>query len=318
MPIFTPEDYREAIRKLGFKCRYDYSRAESALFQCCFHKDNKPSMGFKFTTGQYNCFSCHRSGTIRNLCYELTGRRLEQFLGIIEDVDMLNPPKTYEESNEAYVRKTVHSVDIRGNMVPCHMSNRALEYLDRRGITLDTAVKMDMKYAKEIYINGSYFTDRLLIPVYDGQQRIINVEARAIEKDAEKKCLYPFKTVKPIYDWYKLNRNEPLYLFEGLVKMAVARSDSFFTNSTSTLGSQISEYQLRQLNLFPNVILVRDMDLAGEKMATKVREGYKGNFGVWLLGDSRIKDVDEIPTDLHQTVKEYRENGGFIQDINFL
>lgn len=317
MPSFSPNDFREAVRRLGFKCRYPYAHMDSALFTCCFHKDNSPSMGFNFIKGQYHCFQCGRSGTINNLSKELTGKYLKQLLDKVDDLDSLNIQQEYNNDSNRYVRKTVHPVDIRGNMIPYYNSERALGYLERRGISVEVATAMDMRYATEIYINGSYFEDRLLIPVYNKKGDIVNVEGRAIEKTAEKKCLYPYRTIKPLYEWYKLDTLNPLFLFEGIIKMAVARTDSFFANSSATLGSQISEYQLIQLNNFHNVVLVRDSDDAGIIMAQKVKKFYNGNLQVWTLADSKIKDVDEIPTTLGITVKEYREKEGFLLDISF-
>ena len=100
--------------------------------------------------------------------------------------------------------------------------------------------------------------------------------------------------------------------------MAVARTDTFFANSTTTMGCLFSDFQLKQLQQFPSITLVRDMDDAGYEMAVKLKEIYKGNLHVWYLSNPAIKDVDEIPTILNMTVKEYREQGGFGEEIEFM
>ncbi len=123
--------------------------------------------------------------------------------------------------------------------------------------------------------------------------------------------------MKPLFEWYSLDTENTLYIFEGILKMAVARGDDFFANSSATLGSMVTDYQLSQLNKFKSVTLIRDMDDAGMIMARKIKEKYTGNYKVWLLSSS-IKDVDEIPSVLNMGVKEYREQGRFIEDIEFL
>ena len=307
----TQEDYREVVKKMRLISKYPYNTKESAKFYCPFHTEKTPSMIVNFKLGIYHCFGCDKGGTINQLVREHTSKSINELLGIEADFNDFNrkPPREIQ-------KKIVTPLDIRGRIKPYHTSESAKAYVKGRGITDDVALKATIGYCSQAYINGTSFRDRVMIPIYDDKNRMINVEGRAINKD-ELKCLYPLNGTKPIYEYYCLDKTKPLYLFEGIIKMLVARTDPYFSNSSSTLGSNLSEYQQEQLNEFSSVILIRDMDIAGHTMAVNLKEIYKSKLKVMLLKGG-VKDIDEIPTHLHTTVKEFRESGGIQEDIEFM
>ena len=315
----TKNQYREAVQKLHIRCDYNYTSRSSAMFHCCYHEDWSPSLSISFSKGIYHCFQCSRGGSINKLCQDIAGKNIEQVLGISEDIGSL-----YQTSNRKvpiYNNETKiipKPIDIRGVLVSWRKSARAQEYVARRGITESIADSLKFQYVTEARINGTLFKDRVCIPIYDDLGNMINIEGRAVDPKDTTKCLYPAGSIKPIFEWYTLNKQEPLYLFEGLIKMLVARTDSFFANSSTTFGSKISDYHIEQLNMFETIIHCPDRDEAGRLQSSKLKKVYKGKLHVWLLNDYRIKDVDEIPTHLKMTMKEYREQIGFITDISYI
>jgi DNA primase len=98
--------------------------------------------------------------------------------------------------------------------------------------------------------------------------------------------------------------------------MAVLRSDPYFKNSTTTLGSNISTYQEKQIRTIPDLIVILDNDKAGEKYLKLMREVRKGLKTRAMRLDAPIKDVDEIPTKLGISVKQFREKGKFLLEQN--
>jgi hypothetical protein len=316
MPKLTSDDYRQAVRKLGLKCKYNYNNKDSAMFTCYKHPDWTPSLSINFIDGIFHCFQCGFKGTIAWLVKEKAETNIYNFLG--KTGNMSEFDSVYNEQPKEEVKvKRVFPLDVRGTFKPYYEHESAKAYVKRRGIDESTAMAMHFQYSKETYINGTHFIDRLVIPIYDIHNTLINVEGRALNPEDPTKCLYPRSGTKPLYEWYLLSKVNTLYLFEGIIKMAVARSDPFFVNSSASLGSMVSDYQLEQLNQFKSVILIRDMDDAGIKMAKKIKEKYHGNFNVWLLGDPSLKDVDEIPSK-GITIKEFRLNGGFVPDIAYM
>jgi hypothetical protein len=155
-----------------------------------------------------------------------------------------------------------------------------------------------------------------MIPVYDETYTHINMEGRAVIS-SDLKCLYPRLAIKPIFEWYKLDTNKPLYLFEGLIKMAVARQDPTFANSSTTMGCFISDFQWKQLHKFKSITLVRDYDEPGRLMAVKMKDIFKGQFSVKHTTQG-IKDVDEIPTELSMTMSEYMTRYDLANDVEFI
>jgi len=302
--------YKLAVQRLGLKSGttvYD----DRGMYFCYRHKDTKPSLSIDFKKGIYHCFSCDDSGSINNLCYKMAGKGLKDVLGLSEnEFNIFKPTQKYE----APLEKTENDshIDIRGVVVPYRDSPEALQYLETRGISLPVADAMGMQYTEEATFNGKWYTKRLLIPIYGQDGHLVSVEGRDVTFSHPQKCLYPSDSIKSVYEWYKLDKTKPLYLFEGLIKMAVARSDDYFKNSTSIYGTGITSYQLSLLNLFEHVILVPDNDDAGKALITKLQKNLSVRFSTLQLVGSDLKDVDEIPTKKHMTVKEFREKGGFL------
>lgn len=306
---FSTEQNVAAVQRLGLK----RDMMSKNRYFCYRHKETRPSLNVSPEKGIYHCFSCDDGGTINSLCIKVTGRTQADILGLAGDAFAMfqrDRPK-YEPPPEK-TEKDCAPLDIRGVVVPFEESDTALAYLATRGIPVSVAQSMNMMYTEEAYINGTHMSKRLLIPIYDDIGRWINVEARDTTFQHPAKCLYPHNTTKTIYEWYKLDKEAPLYLFEGIVKMAVARSDEFFKNSTAMMGTGLVPYQIRLLNLFKHVILVPDNDAPGQKLIDKLQQNLTNKFSTYKIVDSTLKDVDEIPTKRHTSVKEYRENGGFV------
>ena len=71
MPKLTPDDYRNAVRKLGLKSKLNYYNRTECMFHCPFHSDWTPSFNVNFEKGISHCFQCDRSFSIPKLVKEL-------------------------------------------------------------------------------------------------------------------------------------------------------------------------------------------------------------------------------------------------------
>jgi hypothetical protein len=313
MPFrYTTEQYKTAIRKLGLVSKWDYSHRDRAFFRCCFHSgDDSPSLSISFKQGVYHCFGCGASGNIPSMIRNRTGESMESWLNLQEE----DLSRLLKRSEEPLIRKKApedRDVDIRGVMIPFSISKEAQNYLIKRHIDFRTATQMNMKYIEEAYINGSYFLKRLMIPIYNDQKQMINIEGRDVTFKQDKKCLYPMGGKKVIYEWYKLDKNRPLFLVEGLIKLAILRSDNFFENSSCTMGNMVSPRQISQLNLFKEVVVIPDNDKGGIVMVNFLRKSLTtSKVSVYRIGDSSIKDVDEIPIKTGKSVEQFRLDKGF-------
>lgn len=318
--VLAPDQNRALVKLLGLRSKTNYAHSTSAGFFCPMPnhtKDTAPSFYVNFDKGIYHCFGCGASGTMKSLCRQLRGKSAEELLGLSKSDFRLQTNQTYKpfsledkvKEDEKY--EATASLSIRGVVMPYYRSPKALAYLESRGIERREADSMKMQYVEEAYCNGTFFKERLLVPILSLDGRMINVEARDITRTQAAKCLYPKGTIKTIYEHWKLRKTEPLYIVEGLMDLAVLRSDDFFANSSAIFGVQVTEHQIRILNTFKEVILIPDNDEAGKRSVADLKSRLKTKFCVWKIGTSFIKDVGEIPLN-RTTIKDFRENGNFL------
>ena len=324
---YTTSDYKRTVSLLHLKGGFQgWQRSSSAMFHCPLghSKGNTPSLKVDFVLGRWYCHSCKEGGHLSTLVRRTLHTSMPELLGIDADMETLGVQYQYVEPERP---SEYPIVDVRGVPIPWSSSPEAMAYLDYRGILPMVATRANIQYMDEGYANGLYLDNRLMIPIYDDRGRAINWEARDVTFQHKIKCMYAKGAVKPLYEWYKLNKKKPVFLLEGLIKTLVARSDSFFANSTTSFGSAINPWQLELLNEIPYLIAILDKDpepffndklgkmvypSAGKDQGRFLRENYKGHLEIWNINHPLIKDVDEIPTKLDMTVRDFRNQGGFI------
>ena len=274
--------------------------SEEWKVHCPFHKDKTPSMFISPEKFVYNCFSCHSQGSLASLYYKLTSRSLYKDFNIVNDeftvfsfrAEAYEPPDYSKPPKDLYVKSVV------GNIVPVDKSSEAIAYLRKRGIPFDIARSMSMGFMKEGVINGvlgkdgqlyPVWRDRLVIPIVENGV-ILAYEGRDTTGSQESKVLYSREcTVQTLFELEKLKKDEPLYVVEGITKLAVLRTDPYFANSTATFGSGLNERQLWLLKQFDNVVIIPDADAAGMRSIKRLKENMNREFQVLEL--LRWKDL---------------------------
>lgn len=286
----------EILKKLNLVQSYTTG---NVMCHCPFHKDHTPSLSVNVDKGIWNCFSCHRHGTLRSLFYELKGHGINKELGIKSDFKEQSDVNPFakvrtsfsvlKEDEELKATPETH-VGITGSFIPAENFPVSKAYLEKRKISLNIAHSMKMSYAtlaksydlldpknKAQQVN---LTGRLLIPVYENH-KLISCEARDIKgKEAYhelmqslgkpegvyKKCIYPKgSSVNTLFDLDTLDRNKTLYFVEGIMDLAVLRSSKIFdeTNSTSIFGAGITKRQVYLLSQFKKFVFIVDDDVPG-------------------------------------------------------
>lgn len=314
---YTSHDYKTAIRIMFNKNPNESS--ENTYVNCPYHADKTPSLSISSYTGGYQCFSCRRKGHLSHLCIDVTGKSMGDLLGKSPEDDFLSytvqrdPPKPKKKVTIEDVEKDI-SMDVRGIIMPWYESEEAITYLRSRSIPIALADKYKMGFMEVGFINGYPYEKRLIIPIFNREGRAVAIEGRDITRSQKRKCIYPNRSVKPIFNFNSLDLSKPVYLFEGTLKKIVAETDDYFENSTSLFGSKVSEYQYAYLDLIPHIVICPDRDRASEEMVLDIKERYKGTskiVEVLRIVSDMVKDHDEIPKKLGISVKEYREQGGF-------
>lgn len=302
-PVERRELSLSAIKLLGLRTARPITNTTSEIMVSCpFHKDKTPSMGINLKKGVCNCFSCNFSGSVEKLYKTITGQSLREVSGLNGDsfssyrpLNLFNTPNWDDNS-----LKSVFITYNKQDFISIENSFECLNYLESRGIPIEVAHNMKMMYCEDSRINGTRFYRRLIIPIYENG-KLISFEGRRIFKeDPDPKVLYPKNcTVNSLYDIDNLNKEKRVFAVEGLMDLAVLRSNEFFKNSTAIFGAKLTHRQLYLFRKFKQVIYIPDLDAAGEETLEKFKNAKLDNIYVLAppkeINGVSIKDVGDIP-----------------------
>lgn len=327
--------------------RLDISKSvkhNSIMGHCPFHTDKHPSFSVDLDRALCHCFSCGYNGKLRGLFREITGHSINKELGIKweaqDEATFVNPFKeTIKEDLSA--TPDVH-IALDGAFIPVDKDPDVCKYLMQRCIPVSVAKSMRMSFATMARSFDTfepnnkdqmvYFTKRLVIPIYE-RGKLLSCEGRDIygkeyyynmlrrkgldpDEHEYKKCIYPRgASTSTLYDIDKLDSSRRLYFVEGIMDLAVLRTDSFFNtkNSTAVFGASISERQRYFLKQFDFTYVI-DNDLAGWLSLRRLMEALKEapvkrdwKFVVPPFHDQGVKDVGDIPVKTGKTIEQCRK-----------
>jgi DNA primase len=301
MSYFTKEENFKVltflIASLGLKTKKHLSESDPQIFITCpAHSDKTPSCSVNVERGIAHCFSCGGSWTLNQLSKEHLGKSAFKILGkhFDEDTEFLN---FLNKAKEPEDHKKLPQVQISFDGPMIRLNDLCVTYLLNRGITLEIAREFKMRYMEKGFINGTPFSKRLLIPVIE-QTHTLAYEGRDVTGLSLKKVLYPAgSSVNTLYDIDNLKRDEPLYVVEGLMDLAILRQDPYFKNSTSLFGSNPTRRKAALLSDFKQIVWIPDNDKAGYDSVTGYSEMIdltKTKISI-LRVPSFCKDVGDFP-----------------------
>ena len=276
---------------------------EEVSCHCPFHKDKTPSMFISLKKGVYNCFSCGNSGSIESLYKDLTGENLYDVLGIqVNRFSTYAYNNIFNSQNETYIENKVDKVLVNidwSDIIPYDKNRLSLSYVKNRGISAEVAKRYNFGYCKDSRINTTLFKNRLIIPIYEGNN-LISVEGRRISGNENPKVLYPRNcSVDTLFDLDNLDQNRTLYVCEGLMDLCVLKGCKEFGNSTSIFGANLSKRQSSILSSFKDVVYIPDLDRAGWTTLKSLKNIDRGNIRYLLLpkyiNGNKIKDIGDLP-----------------------
>lgn len=149
----------------------------------------------------------------------------------------------------------------------------ARNYLTEQGYTVEELVKAGMLVEKEER-GSTYdrFRDRLMIPIRDGQGRVIGFGARTLDPEGVPKYLNSPQTAlfDKSHTLYGLDmarqairRQDRVVIVEGYMDVMQAHQAGF-ANVVAQMGTALTEPQLRQLQRYTKrLVLALDPDAAG-------------------------------------------------------
>jgi 5S rRNA maturation endonuclease (ribonuclease M5) len=190
--------------------------------------------------------------------------------------------------------------------------------IDRRVVTssLDIPSKYYLKrnYSAEVLTEfdigdchrpGKTMNGRAVVPVYDENNNYVGCTGRRINDEMEKKWLNSYGFRKAQY-LYGLNIAKDFIIKTGTVILVEGQGDVWraheagFKNTVSIMGADFSDEQLILLECSGclNVLILTDMDEAGEKAANKIIEKCGRRFNcnrielpTHDIGDMSVEEV---------------------------
>ena len=295
-------DERVPLRKAG----KDYKAC------CPFHEEKTPSFTVSADKQFYHCFGCGAHGSVIGFLMDY------DHMSFVEAVEELAARAGLSIPREAGVvtgEVRDNGSDLLGLMREATrfyrqqlrehpQSNRAVEYLKRRGITGEIAHEFGLGFAPDGWDNllralgkeaetrealvraglavkkdgGGYydrFRDRIMFPIEDHRGRIVAFGGRVIDKGEPKYLNSPetplFHKGRELYGLYHardaIKRENRVLVVEGYMDV-VALAQYGINNAVATLGTATTREHLDRLfRHAPEVIFCFDGDRAGREAA---------------------------------------------------
>ncbi|UNM95036.1 DNA primase [Ignatzschineria rhizosphaerae] len=299
--------------------RVPLKRAGSNYKACCpFHDEKTPSFTVSEPKQFYYCFGCNASGSV--LDFLMNYERLE-FVEAIEALAQIEglevPYESRSKQSEAAIKRQKNLLEVmsmaeafyRQQLRISSDKERAVNYLQKRGITGDDAKKFGIGFAPEGW-NGllteltkhdipenelleagllsesdnhrryDRFRDRIMFPIRNRKGDTIGFGGRILDQGEPKYLNSPetpiFKKGEEVYGLYELRKycrdyNE-IIVVEGYMDV-VMLSHYGIGNSVATLGTAIGHRQIELLLRYTSrIVFCFDGDRAGRGAAHKAMD----------------------------------------------
>ncbi|MBM2811794.1 MAG: primase [Chloroflexi bacterium] len=280
---------------------------------CPFHAEKTPSFVVFPDTGRWHCFGCGEGGDVftflmkhENLTFPEALRRLADRIGVVI-TQVRESPEKKEANARLYAANEAAAVYYNSVLLN---SQPARRYVAGRGVTDDTirefllGLAPDSFEALQRHLHAQGFTNdellsagllyepengplrdryrgRWMFPIRDADGRIVSFGARGMTPDAQPKYLNgpqtnifdKGNTLFGLHDGVTAIKQERrAVVVEGYVDVVITHQAGF-KNVVATLGTAISERQLRTLaRLASEICFALDPDAAGQAAALRGAE----------------------------------------------
>ncbi len=286
-------------------------KGESRFIALCpFHNEKTPSFNVLDDKGFYHCFGCGKHGDIFNFVMEkenlnfkealnylsqLAGVNISSFSNKLDDsllkinieaknyfIDYLNG-NNGEKARQYLVKRKINSKHAQeysiGFAPPSNHKPTLIDYLIKKGYSRDQIIKSGIgKLNLKTNSLQSYFLNRLVIPIFTLDKRVVGFGGRVIFDGQMPKYLNSaeneiFKKRNILFgaNNFKKNKNDFLIICEGYMDVISLRKYGFV--AVASLGTSITDIQIEQsLNLSDNIFVVFDGDEAGKNATIRFFE----------------------------------------------
>ncbi|MDO4975890.1 MAG: DNA primase [Eubacteriales bacterium] len=306
---------------------------------CPFHNEKSPSFSVSREKQMYYCFGCGQGGNVYTFLMEYNRLSFVEAMQELADrvgVELPQQEQSPQEKQEADTKVILKEMNkaaavyFHWQLLHSKRGEKALEYLNKRGITMEMIKHFGLGYADlyrdDLYqylrkkgytdqqmkdsslvtidsVKGSYdkFFNRVMFPIMDVNQRVVGFGGRVMG-DGEPKYLNSKETIlfdkgRNLYglNYARRSREKNIILCEGYMDV-ISLHMAGFTNAVAPLGTAFTSGQAMLLKRYTEeVILSFDSDGAGIKAALRalpiLREaGLRGK----VVSMKPYKDPDEL------------------------
>lgn len=284
-------------------------KGNSFVGKCPFHNENTPSFNVNNEKSFFYCFGCKAGGNILNFITKYKNLEFKegvQFLSNYSGVPYyFNKKEKKIGSDEKIVQKILnHSnrffLEYLKNYAPAYnyINSRGLrdsdidkfeigycpdhklliKNLESKGFDLDQIIKTDLLIKNKQNEIFGRFSHRVTFPIYNFSNNIVGFGGRTL-KNSKIKYINSqenliFKKSQILFgltqNYENIRRDKDIFLVEGYMDVIRLHSAGI-ENAVSSLGTTLSEIQLRKLWEFSDVpFICFDGDKAGIEAAKKI------------------------------------------------
>ncbi len=277
---------------------------------CPFHNEKTPSFNVLDDKGFYHCFGCGKHGDIFNFVMEKENLNFKEALNYLSQLAGVNIKSSFNFSDDSSFKINNEAKNYFINYLNGNNGEKARQYLAKRKINSKHVEEYSIGFAppsnhkptlidvlikkgydrNQIIKSGigklniktntlqSYFINRLIIPIFTVDKRVVGFGGRVIFDGQMPKYLNSaeneiFKKRNILFgaNNFKKNKNNFLIICEGYMDVISLRKFGFF--AVASLGTSITEVQIEQsLNLSDNIFVVFDGDEAGKNATIRFFE----------------------------------------------
>ena len=299
---------------------------------CPFHDDHTPSMSVNEDMQFFNCFTCHKKGSVFDFVADYENVQFVDAVKIIADKVGIELDSSYKSTS--IYDKHYEAMDLAVKYYQLNLNSKeghdAREYLEKRGITeeiindfqiglapknLDNLTKLltGKDFSTDILLETGLsnqgttlydlFRNRITFPIHNPQGKPVGFSARIYDNSDEAKYINTretkiFRKGEILFNYHRAQnearRVKSLIVVEGQMD-AIRVYASGIKNVVATMGTAMTKNHialLKKLNV--RIILCMDNDNAGEQ-ATITNGELLQSAGVetYVLRLSNQKDPDE-------------------------
>ncbi|MDI3481131.1 MAG: primase [Tepidanaerobacteraceae bacterium] len=315
-------------------------RGDSYVGLCPFHSEKTPSFYVSPEKQLFYCFGCGAGGNVFTFLMKKENLKFPEAVRLLADrLNITLPSSEYDKNVSQAFRQKREQLRLN-KMAQDYYHNillntkegiRGLEYLKKRGITLETVERFRLGYAPPLWDGlirhfrsmgvdletlvkiglaiakkngkGFYdrFRDRIMFPIEDATKNVIGFGGRIIGPGEPKYLNSPespvFSKGENLYAISAIKKNPEMEIIvvEGYMD-CISLHQSGFTQTVASLGTALTRMQAKLLkNYTGSVILAYDTDSAGQAATLRGMEILaKEGLNVKVLRLPEAKDPDEF------------------------